>query len=114
MNVLLWCVSGFLMIVGLSTVWEWLLLLIHRPKLPLLRYELIPLGGKVENIEQLLQYISLSCGGRVPVLLDLGLDDESWELCRRFCWQKSVLLLKPQELQTMIFPEKELEEVENS
>ncbi len=114
MNVLLWCISGFLMVMGIAAVWEWMLLFFHRPKMPLLRYELVPLGGKVENMEQLLQYISLNCGDRIPVLLDLGLDDESWELCRRFCWQKNILLLKPKEMQTMIFAENELEEVENS
>lgn len=113
MNVLLWCACGFLMFLGVATLWEWLLIGFSRPKYLPLRYEIVPLGGRLENAEQLLRYLALTCGERAMVLVDMGMDEESRELCRRFCWENNNQFLKPEELCASIFPENELEEVEN-
>ncbi|MBQ8599357.1 MAG: hypothetical protein IJ411_04495 [Oscillospiraceae bacterium] len=114
MNVLLWCITGFLLVLGLAQLWEVILLRWYCPKLPLLRYELIPLSGSVENMEQLLRYVELSSAGTVVLFVDRGLDYASRELCRHFCQQsEGMLLLTEQEVQAMIFAQNDLEPVEN-
>ena len=113
MNILLWCISGFLMIAGLATVWEWLLLYLNRPKWPLLRYEVVPVSGTAEEMEQQLRYLLLTRGARQLILLDGGLDEEGKELCGRFCRESGFLLLQEKELASAIFPENDLEDVAN-
>ena len=99
---------------GLAQLWEVILLRWYCPKLPLLRYELIPLSGSVENMEQLLRYVELSSAGTVVLFVDRGLDYASRELCRHFCQQsEGMLLLTEQEVQAMIFAQNDLEPVEN-
>lgn len=114
MNILLWSITGFLVVLGLAQLWELILLRWYRPKLPLLRWELIPLSGSVENMEQLLRYVELSSAGTAVFFVDQGLDYASRELCRHFCQQtEGIYLLTEQEAQTMIFAQNDLEPVEN-
>ncbi len=104
MNVLLWALTGFLMILGVATLWEWLLLYWSRPKLPLLRYEVIPLSGNLENGEQLLRYIALTAGERQVLFLDNDLTPESRELfLRQLEAYPAMELCDPPKLWKLIF-----------
>ncbi len=104
MNVLFWAMTGFLLILGVATLWEWLQLHWSRPKLPLLRYEVIPLGGDLENGEQLLRYVSLCAGERRILFLDNGLSPESRELFLRQLEDYSYMeLCDPPTLWKLIF-----------
>ncbi len=111
MNILLWTAAGFLMILGLASLWEWLLLRWSRPKVPLLRYELIPLSGKVENAEQLLLYISIDAGERQIIFLDNGLEQSSRQhflsMMEAYPYMK---LLDAVDFWKLIFRENNLEE----
>ncbi len=111
MNILLWTASGFLMILGLASLWEWLLLRWSRPKLPLLRYELIPLSGKLEDSEQLLRYISMGAGERQIIFLDNGLEQSSSQqlmsMMEAYPYMK---LLDAVDFWKLIFRENNLEE----
>lgn len=109
MNILLWCLTGFLLILSLSQLWEWFLLFWNRPKAPLLRYTLIPLSGSVENMEQLLRYIRLTCAGSQVLLLDRGMDYASRELCRHFCRGEGFLRLLTEEEVKKLLEEMEKE-----
>lgn len=107
MEVIAWCLMGLLMILGLSQIWEWFLLYFLSPKIPLLRYSIIPLSGDLENAEQLLRYIKITSVGNVTILLDEGLSEESREIAEiLIAQQPELLLVNKQELQSIIFNEK--------
>ena len=57
MNIFLWCIAVFLMVLGAAQLWEFLILWHCRPKVPLLRYEIIPLSGSTDELQLLLQYV---------------------------------------------------------
>jgi len=110
MMVFLGVVLAFLLILGISQLWEWLLLWGLRPKKEFLRYEIIPLKGSVQDLEQLLRYVRLSSVRREVVVVDLGLEEESRELCRQLCDLYSELqFLNSEEAKMLIFPENDLE-----
>ena len=48
MNIFLLCIAVFLMVLGAAQLWEFLILWLCRPKVPLLRYEIIPLSGSTD------------------------------------------------------------------
>ena len=114
MNIFLWCIAVFLMVLGAAQLWEFLILWLCRPKVPLLRYELVPLSSSAEDLELLLQYVELSSSASKVLLWDEGLSEEGRELCRRICQEHSGLfLVSKEEALSMIFPQKELECGEN-
>lgn len=114
MNVLLWCITGFLLILGAAQLWEYLILWLCRPKIPLLRYEIIPLSGSTDELELLLQYAELSSSASMILLLDQGLSESGKRLCRRFCEEHSGLrFVTEEEAQNLIFTRNPLEPVEN-
>lgn len=107
MTVLLGCILAFLLILGISQLWEWLLLWGLRPKKEFLRYEVIPLKGSVQDLEQLLRYVRLSSVRREVLVVDVGLEEESRELCRQLCAVRPELqFLNSEEAKMLIFPEK--------
>ena len=107
MEVIAWGLMGLLMILGLAQIWEWILLYLFSPKVPLLRYSIIPLSGDLENAEQLLNYIKMTSVGNITVLLDEGLSEQSRELVEILASQQpELLLLQKQDLQSIIFNEK--------
>ena len=108
MNVFSWCLCGFLMILGLAQLWEALLLWWYRPKLPLLRYEVVPLSGQVENGEQLLPFLRLTTAGRQLLLLDFGLDSQSRNLLRQLCSEQGACFLTPEEAEELLFEANDL------
>ncbi len=114
MNILLWCITGLLLVLGAAQLWEMLILWLCRPKVPLLRYELIPISAPSDELELLLQYVELSSSASTVLLLDQGLSEEGKQFCDHFCEEHGTLLLVTEkEAWEMIFPQKELEPVEN-
>ena len=114
MNIFLWCIGVFLIVLGAAQLWEFLLIWLCRPKVPLLRYEMIPLSGFTDELELLLQYVELSTSASKVLRWDEGLSEEGRELCRRICQEHNGLfLVSKEEALSMIFPQKELECGEN-
>lgn len=114
MNAVTWCIAGFLMVLGAAQLWELLILRFCRPKVPLLRYEIVPLSASTEELELLLQYVELSSSASQILLLDQGLSNEGRRLCCRFCEEHSgFLLVGTEEARNMIFAQNPLEPVEN-
>lgn len=114
MNILLWGLVGFFVILGLAHFWESVLLLCWRPKTEWLRYELIPIQGSVDNVEQLCRYAEYSSSSHAVVFVDRGLDYASRELFCTFCRKhEGVFLLTEADVRQMIFMEKSLEPSEN-
>lgn len=110
MTVLLGCIIGFLLILGISQLWEWLLLYWFHPREAPLRYEVIPLKGSVQDLEQLLRYVRLTSEGREIVVVDAELDHDSRELCRHLCaMQPELHFLNMEQAKMLIFPENNLE-----
>ncbi len=97
MSLLLWCFGGFLMILGIVQLTEFILLFWNRPTWELARYLTVPLSGHVENMEQLIRYLRILTqweDGRSEIfLLDIGMDDESREVCSLYCEQNEELHL---------------------
>lgn len=107
MELLVWSVVGFLMILGIVQLAEYVLLFWNRPKLGLRRYTVVPLAGEIENMEQLLRYIRLVAnwedGESLILVLDQGMDDNSRELCRCFCRHyPEVRLMSPEETAALV------------
>ncbi|MDD2955096.1 MAG: hypothetical protein PHD67_02140 [Oscillospiraceae bacterium] len=61
----------------------------------------IPLDPRVENVEQVIRHARFVLGQRPSgcrlVLLDLGMEEEAREICRRFCREAPELLLEDEE-----------------
>lgn len=110
MTVILGCVIGFLLILGISQLWEWLLLYWLHPGREFLRYELIPLKAAPGNLEQLLRYVRLTSEKKEVLIVDVGLEADSRELCRHLCAIEPELhFLNSEEAKMLIFPENNLE-----
>ncbi len=110
MTVLLGCVIGFLLILGISQLWEWLLLYWFHPKEAPLRYEVIPLKGSPQELEQLLRYVRLTSERKEVMVVDVGMDTDSKQLCRHLCAIRPELhFLSNEQAKMLIFPENDLE-----
>lgn len=110
MTVLLAVFLGFLAILGLAQLWEWLLLCWLRPKESILRYDVLVLKGPVDNMEQLLRYVRLSSERRELLIVDAGLDADSAALCRHLCAMEPELHFSgAEQAKMLIFPENKLE-----
>ena len=104
------CVVGFLLVLGISQLWEWLWIWWLRPKTRALRYDLVLLRGSPEDLEQLLRYVRLTSESKELLIVDDGLEGEAKNFCRQLCAMEPQLhFLNSEEAKMLIFPENNLE-----
>lgn len=76
-------VFGVIELTGMISIW------VNRPKAPPACIMVVPIKGKLENTEQLLRYVrevaQWSPESQRAVLVDLGLEDESRDICQQLC-----------------------------
>ncbi len=99
----LWTIIVLLSSVGLVAVTDWMLPIISEPRGRIRCYSILPIMGHIDCLEELLRwgYNSMRWdrwikGGRL-ILVDMGADEESLELCRAFCHRREDIILCNQE-----------------
>ncbi len=86
-NLLFWVVIGALALFGLAQFCQWVILLCLRPRYLPPCYELIPLHGHVEDVEELIRYhyYQRKSAKRQPhyclLIVDMGMDKETRDVC---------------------------------